>query len=122
MASVLGPWDFSVECHCFLLVWEGFQGDKEPGKYTTEYIVEGVDSEGKVQGLYKTAKETKPRSFVLLRTIEENSDFVELPTNFEAPMWSAIYLLTFFAPAHSPAFDFEPIVGTDLLSFRLRQP
>lgn len=92
MASVLGPWDSGIECHCFLLVWEGFQGDKEPGKYTTEYIVEGVDSEGKVQGVYKTAKEKKPPSFVLLRTIEENSDFIELPTNFEAPMWSAIYL------------------------------
>ena len=68
----------------------------------------------------KQQRRKKPPSFVLLRTIEENSDFIELPTNFEAPMWSAIYLF-FFAPAHSPAFDFEPIAGTDLLSFRLRQ-
>lgn len=46
-----------------------------------------------------------PILLYLLRIVEENSDFIELPTNLEAQMWSAI--LFFFDFIHSPAFDFE---------------
>lgn len=75
----------------------------QPGKYTRECIVKSIDSRRKVWGGNKRAKE-KNTNFVLLRIVEENSDFLELPTNLEVQMWSAVY---FFSLVHSPAFDFE---------------
>lgn len=84
---------------------KGSKVTKDLGKYITQCTVQGIDSLGKVQGIYKRSK-AKPTNFVLLRTVEENYGFIELPKNLETQC--EVQFSLYFALAHSPAFDFEP--------------